>query len=141
MTDIRRGSDKCQQGTHARLQPTSFDHLVGTSQERLWHAQRSPGLQIDHQLELRGLCDREVGRLVAFENAADVGADLAIRIGEDQACVFLWATSAKAASRSRSLRALRTWSCNPLTVPLTPPTIAFIEMYRTGLPNLFTGAG
>jgi hypothetical protein len=42
----------------------------------------SPGLQIDHQLELRGSCDREVGRPVAFENAADVGSGLRFPLGD-----------------------------------------------------------
>ena len=43
-------------------------------------AERLGGLEIDDQLELGRLHDRQVGRLLALEDAADIDADLTIRI-------------------------------------------------------------
>src|SRR5437667_9249305 len=42
----------------------SLDHLVGTCEQRRWHveAERLGGLAIDHQFELGGLHDRQIGR-------------------------------------------------------------------------------
>jgi len=37
-------------------------------------ADRLSGPEIDHQLKFRGLLDRQLGRLLAFENAAGVDA-------------------------------------------------------------------
>jgi hypothetical protein len=51
-----------------------LDHLVGKRQELVRHveAQRLGGPEVDHQLELGRLQDRQVGWLRAFEEAADV---------------------------------------------------------------------
>src|SRR5713226_87502 len=52
-----------------------LDDLVGPQQQR-WRdrqAERLGGLEVDHQLELRGLLDREVGGLGALEDFVDVG--------------------------------------------------------------------
>ena len=59
----------------------SFDHLVGaaSSVERHVEAERLGGLEVDDELELGRLLDRQVGRFLALENAADVDAGLAIR--------------------------------------------------------------
>ena len=50
---------------------TSFNHTVGAQQNGLRNgdAQRLGGLQVDHQLVVGGLLDRNVARLRAFENA------------------------------------------------------------------------
>ena len=52
-----------------------FDHVIRPLQERSGHRQPESlgGLQVDHQLELRGLLDGEVGRSCAFEDSVDVG--------------------------------------------------------------------
>src|SRR5205085_6211788 len=59
-----------------------FDHLVGLSKKRRRnrYAEGFQRLQIDHELELGGLNDRQICRLGAFENPAGVDADLMIRI-------------------------------------------------------------
>jgi hypothetical protein len=49
-------------------------HLVGAQQDcrRKLDADRLGGLQVDYQLELRGLLDRQVGGLRTLENLRDV---------------------------------------------------------------------
>jgi hypothetical protein len=49
-----------------------LDHLVGCGQQRFrdGEAERFGGFEIDQQLELDRLDDREVGRFLTFENAA-----------------------------------------------------------------------
>ena len=51
-----------------------FNHLVGAANQRLWDIQpeRLGGLQVDDHLDFRDLLDRQVGGLVALENAAGV---------------------------------------------------------------------
>ena len=53
---------------------SSLDHLVGAAGERQRHgdAERLGGLEVDEELDLRGLLDRQVGELVAFENSAGI---------------------------------------------------------------------
>jgi hypothetical protein len=59
-----------------------FDHLVGGRKQRLWHIKTEGlgGLEIDDEIELGWLYDRQVGRLLAFENPAD-DACLSVGIG------------------------------------------------------------
>jgi len=63
---VRRlvGKDTAQQN------PCLFDHLVGAREQRRWHfvTERLGGLEIDHQLELRRLLDRQFCRVGPFEN-------------------------------------------------------------------------
>jgi hypothetical protein len=53
-----------------------LDHLVGTAKqrEREGDAERLGRLQVDDELDFGWLLDRQVGRLVALENPADIRA-------------------------------------------------------------------
>src|SRR5437762_5445299 len=71
-------SQKCQNRKSRAL----FNHLIGLREERRrnCHAERFCCLQIDHELELSGLNDRQICRLCAFKNPSRVDTDLMIRI-------------------------------------------------------------
>ena len=53
-----------------------FDHLVGARQHRGGHfePERLGGLEVDHQLVLGRCLHRQVGPLLALENAAGIDA-------------------------------------------------------------------
>jgi hypothetical protein len=55
---------------------TLFDHLVGAGEQRQRHgeAERPGGLEVDDQLDLGGLLNRQVGGLLALENPAGIEA-------------------------------------------------------------------
>ena len=77
---------------HCSKTVSSFDHLVGAAEqcERYSKAERLCGLQVDDQFDLDCLLNRHLRRLFALEDAANVNAGLAIRIGfrrlQESAC-------------------------------------------------------
>ena len=60
-----------------------LDHLVGAGEEGFGNgeADRFRGFDVDDELELGRLLDRQVGCLLAFENSAGIDADLTERVG------------------------------------------------------------
>src|SRR5262249_54089270 len=52
----------------------SLDYLVSTQQKRLWNrqAERLGGCNVDDEIELRRLLDRDVARLRATQNLIDI---------------------------------------------------------------------
>jgi hypothetical protein len=60
----------------------SFDHLIGTQQDRgrQLDADRLGGLQVDRHHEFRSLLNRQVGRLLALQNFRDVRAGTAVHL-------------------------------------------------------------
>src|SRR5262249_47143595 len=63
-------------GSHQLCLAHSFDHLVGTTEQRdrEGEPERVRGLEIGDHFGLAGLLDGKVGRLLALEDAARVGA-------------------------------------------------------------------
>src|SRR5215831_20013143 len=55
------------------ISSSSLDDFVGSDHQRLWNGQPKclGGVEVDHQLELGGLLDGEIGRCGAFENLVD----------------------------------------------------------------------
>ena len=60
-----------------------LDHLVGEREQRRrdFEAERLRSLEIDHQLEFARLYHGQVGGLFASQNATDIDAGFAKRIG------------------------------------------------------------
>src|SRR5207248_10611614 len=60
----------------------SLDYLVGAGDERPrdLEAERLGGLEVEEQLDFRGLLDRQIGRLIASENPAGIDADRTERV-------------------------------------------------------------
>ena len=60
----------------------SFDHLVGTAEERDrdGEAQRPGRFEVDAQLDFGGLLDGQIGRFLALENSARVEANQTVTV-------------------------------------------------------------
>src|SRR5437763_12828841 len=67
-------------GSHQLCLAHSLDHLVGERKKAIRHGkvERFRGPHVDDELEVGGLDHRQVGRLLAFQDASDVHADLMI---------------------------------------------------------------
>ena len=63
---------------------SSLDHLIRPAQQRVRDPQAEGlhRLEIDHQVELRGLLDGEIARLGALENLAHIGARPSGQLGQ-----------------------------------------------------------
>src|SRR6516165_4992916 len=85
---MRRARGACP--LSATTDITLFDHIVGASEELRWdfQAERLRGFEVDHQLEFSCLYDRHVDRPLTIENAAGVGAGLAILVGEARSVAY-----------------------------------------------------
>jgi hypothetical protein len=68
--------------TVAEFAAPLLDHLVSNGEQRRRHldAKRPRGLLVDNELKLGRPYYRQVSRLLALKNAADIVADLAILI-------------------------------------------------------------
>src|SRR5215472_13101815 len=81
----------CQKRTFCAAAKTSlFNHLVGGVEHRLRYGQvkRFGGFAIDSELDFRGLLERQVGWLLAFQNTTSVDADNAIGVGKIRSRVY-----------------------------------------------------
>jgi hypothetical protein len=82
-------------GPMHRNKNDSFDHLVGTDEERCgnFEAERFGGLEVDHQLELDWCLDGKLARFRALEDAVGVQRRTSVLIDDiravrDQAADF-----------------------------------------------------
>jgi hypothetical protein len=76
MRGARRTPARCQ------LSRALFDHLVGAADQRVGDGDTKGlgGLEIDGQLDLGYLLDRQVGGLFALEDAGSIDAGLPVRV-------------------------------------------------------------
>ena len=72
-----------------------FNHLVrrGLQGARNGKAERLGTLQINDELKLRGLHDRQIARLSSFEDSSDVVAGLSIAVGDTRSIAKLGTVS------------------------------------------------
>ena len=81
-----------------------LDHFVGDGEHvgRDYQAERLGGLQVDYQFELGRLQNRQVGGLLAFEDATRVDAHLAIQFGRARSIAYKAASDSKLAPKIES---------------------------------------
>src|SRR4051794_36944729 len=74
-TDVCRPAHELSVFGHERTSRESLNQLIRELQQRLRdrYAKRLGGLEVDHQLELGRLLDRQIGWLRAFENFVHKG--------------------------------------------------------------------
>jgi hypothetical protein len=62
----------------------SFDHLVGGDLQGLWQrdTERFGSFEVKDQLNFYGLLDRQVTRLFALEDAANIAPNRAVLVGK-----------------------------------------------------------
>jgi hypothetical protein len=68
---------------HSQCRVTrSFDHLVGECKQLVRHVEteRFCGLEVDHQLELRRLTNRQLAGLFPLQDAASISSNLFIHV-------------------------------------------------------------
>jgi hypothetical protein len=69
---------------HCGKTASLFDHLVGAGEQcgRHLEAKRLGSFEVDEELDLRCLLDRQVGCPLTFEYPAGIAADLTERVGK-----------------------------------------------------------
>src|SRR5262249_34659203 len=104
---------------HTHTGRTSFDHLVGDLLKMQWHVNTKclGGLDIDHQLELRGLLDRQVGGLLTLENPTGVGSIQTMRIRKTASVAYQAAGLGVLAERKDRSYAVAGSQCCKLFAP------------------------
>src|SRR5262249_28418482 len=80
--DASRISPRPQHRAQQYSPPDLVNHLIGAQQNRFRHreAERLGGLHIDKKFDFCGLLDRQVGRLLAFENAPGIDAGYTVHV-------------------------------------------------------------
>ena len=76
-------SHRCSRsGLISRIKRSLFDNFIGAILQRLRHgdAEGLCGLEVDEQLDFACLLHRQVGGLLALENAADIPSSEAVRV-------------------------------------------------------------
>ena len=69
------------------MERSLLDRLVGGGEELRveFQSERLGGLEVDHEFELAGLDHRQIARLFALKNSADVEAGLVKSVGDARA--------------------------------------------------------
>src|SRR6516165_7028180 len=83
----QRGGASLGRSRQLLANDVSFDHLVGAREQRRRHFEADcfGSVQIDHQFELAGLLNGQLPGLLAFKDAADIDAGLAMCLYEARA--------------------------------------------------------
>src|SRR5215831_5675619 len=103
----------------------SFDHLVGAAGQgqRDSDAERAGGFEVDDQLDFCGLHDREVSRLLAFENAPGVETGQTVRLRNAASVAHKTARGGELAQKINCWYAVAEGECAELRGMATEPRI------------------